>query len=122
MLVLLKYNKEVEILHKVVSTIEKVALTNKKNLSQMSVIFLNSFSSNTCFDLFDVTSLFKYFHLLSKSIFFTKAAISFLHVKFACVYLAKKFSAVDLLNFGVVIYLSWSWSVIFIKISLIFVL
>ena len=36
--------------------------------------------------------------------------------------LAAKFSAAKLLNSGVVIYLSWSWSVLFFSISLIFVL
>ena len=32
--------------------------------------------------------------------------------KFTCTNLADKFSAASLLNYGVVIYLSWLWSVI----------
>ena len=58
--------------------------------------------------------------MLSKSVFFTKSAIPFLLAKFACLSLAVKFSDVSLLNFGVVIYLSWSWSAIFFSSSLIF--
>ena len=42
--------------------------------------------------------------------------------KFACTNLAEKFSDVTLLNSWVVIYLSWSWSVVILfSISLIFV-
>ena len=48
--------------------------------------------------------------------------ISFLLAKFACFNLAAKFSDVNLLNSGIVIYLSLVWSVIFFSISLIFVL
>ena len=40
--------------------------------------------------------------------------------KFTCANLAAKFSAANLLNSGVVIYWSWSLSVIFFSISLIF--
>ena len=54
--------------------------------------------------------------------FLKKLAISILVAKFACVHLAAKFPANSLLNSGVVIYLSWSWSVIFFSISIIFVL
>ena len=43
-----------------------------------------------------------------------------MHLKFACFDLKSKISAVNLLNSGAVIYLSWSWSVIFFSISLIF--
>ena len=82
----------------------------------------NSFSTNTCFVLFEVTFLFKFFRLSLKSVIFTKSAISFLLAKFACAYLAAKFLAVNLLNSGVVIYLSWSWSVILFPVLPIFVL
>ena len=68
--------------------------------------------------LFDVT----YFSLLLKSVLFPKLATSLLLAKFACFDLAAIFSNVNLLNAGVVIYLSWLWSVIFFLISWIFVL
>ena len=42
--------------------------------------------------------------------------------KFACADLAAKFFGVSLTNSGVVIYLSWLWSVNFFSISLIFML
>ena len=51
----------------------------------------NSFSTSTCFILFEVT-------FLSKSVFFTKLAISFLLAKFAWANLAVTFSAANLLN------------------------
>ena len=73
----------------------------------MFVVFLNSFLISKCFVLFDVTFLFKFFILSSKSSLFTKLSISFLLDKFACANLAAKFSAVNLLNSGVVIYLSY---------------
>ena len=63
--------------------------------------------------MFELTFLSGLISSLSKSVFVAK---------FACASLAAKFSAVSLLNSGVVIYLSWSWSVIFFLISLIFVL
>ena len=64
-------------------------------------------------------SLFNSF--LSKSAFFTKLARSFFLAKCACFSLAVKFSNVNLLNSWVVIYLSWSWSVVILfYISLIF--
>ena len=62
----------------------------------------------TCFDssrnsfLFEVTS----FILLSKSVLFTKLAISVLLAKFACFNLVAKVYVANLLNSGVVIYLS----------------
>ena len=71
------------------SIIEKVALTDKKT-------FLNSFLTSKCFDLFQVTFLFKFFSLSSKSVFFTKSA------------LVAKFACFNLLNCGVVMYLLWS--------------
>ena len=55
--------------------------------------------------------------LLSKSAFLTKLAISLLPAKFDCLNLVVKFSDVNPLNSGVVIYLSWLWSVIFFSIS-----
>ena len=66
----------------------------------------------TCFDtsfnafLFEVTFLFKFFSLSPKSVFFTKLTISFLLAKFVCANLGAKCSDVNLLNSGVVIYLS----------------
>ena len=68
------------------------------------VVFLNHFQQVNL-DLFEVTFLFKFFSLSSKSIFFTKSAISQLVAKFACFNIAVKVSAVNLLNSGVVIYL-----------------
>ena len=68
----------------------------------------NSFSTSTCFVLFEVILLFKLFSLSSKSVFFMKLAISLLLAKFAGATLAAKFSADNLLNSGVVIYLLWS--------------
>ena len=77
-------------------------------LNQMSVIFLS-----ICFVLFELIFLLRFIGFLSKSDFVTK---------FACGNLDAKFSTVTLLNSGVVMYLSWLWSVIFFLISLIFVL
>ena len=54
----------------------------------------------------DVSFLFKFVSLSSKSVFLTKLAISFLLAKFGCVNLAVKFSAVNLLISGIVMYLS----------------
>ena len=51
----------------------------------------NSFSTSTCFDLFEVTFLFKFFSLSSKSVLFTKLAISFLLAEFACPNVTKIF-------------------------------
>ena len=65
--------------------------------------------------------LFKFIILSSKSVFLTKAAISFLFTKFACAILEVKISAVNLLNYWVVIYLSWLVVILF-SVSLIFVL
>ena len=70
------------------------------------VVFFMSSSTTTCFALFDDTFLFRFPSLSSKSVFFMKLPISFLLVKFGCANLAVKFSAVNLLNSGVVIYLS----------------
>ena len=44
--------------------------------------------------------------LLSKTLLFAKLTILFLLAKFACVNFAAKFSGINLLNSGVVIYLS----------------
>ena len=64
---------------------------------------LNSLSTSTGFVLFEVTFLFKYFSLLSKSVFLTKSAKSFLLAKFACANLEVKFSGVNSLNSWVAI-------------------
>ena len=74
-------------------------------------ISFNIFSSSTCFVLFEVTFLYIFFSLASKS-FFMKLAISFLPNKSACANLVEKCSDVNLSNPWVVIYLSWSWSVV----------
>ena len=50
------------------------------------------------FVLFELIFLLRFFSLSSKSVFVTK---------FACANLAAKCPAISLLNFGVVIYLSW---------------
>ena len=58
----------------------------------------NSFSTSTYFALFELTFLFKFVSLSSKSVFFTKLAILTLLAKFTCANLAVKLSAVNLLN------------------------
>ena len=65
----------------------------------------NSFSTSTCFVLFEVTFLSNFLILSSKSAFFTKSAISNLVANFACAILAAKLSAVNFLNSLVEIYL-----------------
>ena len=65
-----------------------------------SVIF---FSTSTYYVLFEVTFLFNFFSLSSKSVFFAKAVISFLLAKFACVNFAAKFCDVNLLNSWILI-------------------
>ena len=59
----------------------------------------NSFSTSTCFVLFEIRFLFNFFSLSSKSFFFIKPAISVLLPTFACFHLAVKGSAVNLLNY-----------------------
>ena len=54
------------------------------------------------------------------SYLFTKLTISLFLAKYVCFSLAAKASAVKLLNYGVVIYLSRFWSIIFFPPSLIF--
>ena len=76
------------------------------------VVFINSFSTRKCFDLFKVTFSF-IFCLSSKSVFCTKSAISLLIAKFTCFNLIVKFYAVNLINSGVVIYLLW-WGILFL--------
>ena len=44
----------------------------------------NSFSTSTCFVLFELIVLLKLISFLSKSAFFMKSAISFLLAKFVC--------------------------------------
>ena len=70
--------------------------TNKK-LESNVFSFFNSFSTNKCFDLFDVIFLLRLDNAKSKSIFV---------IKFACANLALKTLAAKVLNSGVVIYLS----------------
>ena len=72
------------------------------NMPQKFGFPLTVFDSSFNPFLFNVKS----FSLLSKCVFLTKLAISYLLAKFACCNLKSKFSAVNLLNFGVVIYLS----------------
>ena len=80
-------------------------------------IAVTFFDSSFNWSLYDVTS----FSLLSKPVFFAKLAISLLLAKFAHFNLKSKTSIVNLLNSGVVTYLSWLWSVIFFSVSLVFV-
>ena len=68
--------------------------------------FFNSFSTSKCFVLFVVIFLLRLDSLASKSVFV---------IKFACANLALKTSAAKVLNSGVVIYLSWLWSVSFFQ-------
>ena len=93
-----------------------ISLVIKSFVNPFVDIALAFFDSSFNSFLFDITS----FRLLSKSAFFTKLTISFLLAKFACFNLEANVSAENLLNSGVVIYLSWLWSVIFFWISLIF--
>ena len=75
--------------------------------------FFNSFLTSKCFVLFEGVFLLRLDSLASKSV---------LVIKFACANLALKTLAAKVLNSGVVIYLSWLWSVSFFSSSLIFVL
>ena len=61
------------------------------------------------------------FSSLLKSVLFAKLAKSLSLAKFACFNLKPKNYFVNVLTSGVVIYLSWLWSVIFFSISLIFI-
>ena len=74
-----------------VSPLVNIALT-------FAVSSFNFFLTSTGFVSFEVTFLFNFFSLLSKSVFFTKLDISFFLVKLACVDLALKFFADKLLN------------------------
>ena len=86
------------------------------------VRLISFFSASTCFVLFEVTFLCNFFSLSSKSVYILKSSISALVSKFfACFNLAETFLAVNLVNFGVVIYLqSWAWSSILFSISPVF--
>ena len=84
-----------------------------KQLESNVFSFFNSFSISKCFDLLEVIFLLRLDSLASKSVF---------AIKFACANLALKASAAKVLNSGVVIHLSWLWSVSFFSSSLIFVL
>ena len=78
----------------------------------MNQKFFNSISTSKCFVLFELFFWLRLFNLVSKYVFVTK---------FACANPASKNSPESLLNSGVVIYLSWLWSVSLFSISLIFV-
>ena len=78
----------------------------------MFTVFLNWFLTSKCFVLFELTFLLRLVSLVSKSVF---------AIRFTCTDLAAKISAVNVLNYGVVIYLSWLWSVRIFSILLIFV-
>ena len=67
-------------------------------IESIKCYFFNSFSKSKCFVLFEVIFLLRLDSLASKSV---------VVIKFACANLAANFSAVNLLNYGVVIYLSW---------------
>ena len=75
------------------------------------LVFFSSFSTITWIVLFELIFLLRLISLSSKSVFV---------IKFACANLAAKLSTVNLLNSGVVIYLSWLWLVTFFSILLIF--
>ena len=95
------------------SSLVKYILPIRKN-SNLFLILLqknffrsfNSFSTTTCFVLFELILLLKPNSLLSRLVFFTKSTISLLLAKFGCFSLAAKSSDVNLLDFGVVIKLS----------------
>ena len=78
-----------------------------KNTNLFIKTFVNSF-----FDIALTFSDSSFNSFLFKSVFFTKLVISLLLAKFACANLAVKVSAVKLLNSLVIIYLSWSQSVV----------
>ena len=83
------------------------------------IFFDSSFNSF----IFEITFLFNFFSLSSKSVFSKKLVKSFLLANFSCANCSVNFSDINLLNSWVVIYLSWSWSaVILFSISIIFVL
>ena len=63
----------------------------------MFLAFFNLFSTSKCFDLFEVIFLLRLDSLASKSVFV---------IKFYCANLALKTPVANVLNFGVVIYLS----------------
>ena len=73
--------------------------------------FLNSFSTSKCFVSFEVNFLLRPDRLASKPVFV---------IKLACANLALKTVAAEALNSGVLIYLSWLWSVSFFSSSLMF--
>ena len=73
-----------------------------------AILFVKSviyFSASTGFVLFETTFLLKFFNLSPLSVFSTKLSMSVLVAKPAYFNLAAKFSAVNVLNFCVVIYL-----------------
>ena len=94
------------------SSLVKYILPKKKQESFFDIAStfffrsFNSFSTATCFVLFELILLLKPNSLLSRLVFFTKSTISLLFAKFGCFSLAAKCSAVNLLDFGIVIKLS----------------
>ena len=84
-----------------------------KYLKSSVFSFSISFSIDSFFVLIAAILLLRLGTLLSKSVFATK---------FARFNLALKASAAKVLNSGVVIYLSWLWSVSFFSISVILAL
>ena len=74
--------------------------------------FTGSFLLSKYFVLFELIFLLRLNNLLSKSVFV---------IRFACASLSTKICAVNVLNSGIALYLSWWWSVNFFSISLIFV-
>ena len=79
-------------------TIYKMTFTSKITWIKC-LYFFNSLTISICFVLFELISLLRLISVVSKSVFVTK---------FACANLAAKPFIVKLLNFEVVIYLSWS--------------
>ena len=70
---------------------------HENRFNQMFLIFFNSFSTTKYFVLFEVIFLLRLDSFVLKSAFV---------IKFACADLATNLSAVNLLNSGVVIYIS----------------
>ena len=99
------------------ATLRKLNLLTKSFVIPFVDIGLTFFDCSFNSYLFDVTS----FSLLSNSALFSKLAISLLPAKFARFSFKSHISAVNLSNSGVIVYLSWLWSVIFFSISLVFV-
>ena len=87
-------------------------MTFAKKIASIQCFNNVQFSTSKCFDLFEVIFLLRLDKLAWKSVFVTK---------FGCANLALKTSVAEVLNSGVVIYLSWLRSVSFFSSSLSFV-